>query len=61
MNSSEHRLFFPNSQRKLQPEIDLKLAYFLINQSVDPAFCLGENQQFIYVNDATCKMTEYSR
>ncbi|MDB9340052.1 MULTISPECIES: scytonemin biosynthesis sensor histidine kinase [Cyanophyceae] len=61
MNSSEHRLVLSNSQSQLQPEIDLKIAHFLINQSVDPAFCLGENQQFIYVNDATCKMTEYSR
>ncbi len=26
-----------------------------------PAFCLGENAQFLYVNDATCRMTEYSR
>ncbi|GBE91874.1 scytonemin biosynthesis sensor histidine kinase [Nostoc cycadae] len=45
----------------LQSELEFKLAHFLINNSVDAAFCLGSNWQFIYVNDATCKMTEYSR
>ncbi|MBW4557640.1 MAG: PAS domain-containing sensor histidine kinase [Trichormus sp. ATA11-4-KO1] len=60
MNSSEHTLVFSNSQWKLQPEIDLKFAHFLINQAVDAAFCLGDNEQFLYVNDATCQMTEYS-
>ncbi|MBE9200934.1 MULTISPECIES: scytonemin biosynthesis sensor histidine kinase [unclassified Nodularia (in: cyanobacteria)] len=61
MNSSKHTLVLSNSQWKLQPEIDFHFAYFLINQSVDAAFCLGENQQFLYVNDAICQMTEYSR
>ncbi|HYW21674.1 MAG TPA: PAS domain-containing sensor histidine kinase [Nodularia sp. (in: cyanobacteria)] len=61
MNYSEATLFLSNSQSQVQPEIDLKFAYFLINQSVNVAFCLGENGQFIYVNDATCQMTEYSR
>jgi PAS domain S-box-containing protein len=45
----------------IQEEIDLKLAYFLVDKSLEPAFCLGEYQQFIYVNDAICRMTEYSR
>ncbi|TVP61139.1 MAG: PAS domain-containing sensor histidine kinase [Nodularia sp. (in: Bacteria)] len=61
MNSSERTLVFSNPQWKLQPEIDFKFAYFLINQAVDAAFCLNENEQFIHVNDATCQMTEYSR
>ncbi len=61
MNSSEHTLVFSNFQWNLQPEINLKFAYFLINQAVNAAFCVGENEQFIYVNDATCQMTEYSR
>ncbi|MBI1242284.1 sensor histidine kinase [Umezakia ovalisporum] len=61
MNSSGHRLVFSDYEWKLQPEIDLKFAYFFINQSVEAAFCLGENEQFIYINDATCKITEYSR
>ncbi|MBU7583833.1 MAG: PAS domain-containing sensor histidine kinase [Nostoc sp. TH1S01] len=45
----------------LQSELEFKLAHFLINNSVDAAFCLGANWQFIYVNDATCRLTEYSR
>jgi PAS domain S-box-containing protein len=45
----------------LQSELEFKFAHFLINNSVDAAFCLGENWQFLYVNDATCQMTEYSR
>lgn len=61
MNSSKHTLVLSNCQRNLPPEIDFHFAYFLINQSVDAAFCLGENQQFLYVNDAICQMTEYSR
>ncbi|GAX35927.1 scytonemin biosynthesis sensor histidine kinase [Nodularia sp. NIES-3585] len=61
MKSNENTLVFSNSQWKLPPEIDLKFAYFLINEAVDVAFCLGENEQFIYVNDATCQITEYSR
>ncbi|MBE9036548.1 scytonemin biosynthesis sensor histidine kinase [aff. Roholtiella sp. LEGE 12411] len=61
MNSGDYTLARSNSQWALQPEMDLKFAHLLINQAVDAAFCLGENTQFIYVNDATCRMTEYSR
>ncbi len=61
MDYSENRLFFANCPRNIQAEIDLKFAYFLIYQAVEPAFCLGENYQFIFVNDAICKMTGYSR
>ena len=61
MDSREHSLFFTNFSRNIQAEIDLKFAYFLIDQAVEPAFCLGENYQFIFVNDAICKMTGYSR
>jgi len=45
----------------LQSELEFKFAHFLINNAVDAAFCLGANWQFLYVNDATCRMTEYSR
>lgn len=45
----------------LQSELELQFAHFLINNAVDAAFCLGENWQFLYVNDVTCRMTEYSR
>ncbi|MBD2291949.1 PAS domain S-box protein [Anabaena sphaerica FACHB-251] len=43
------------------PGLELKFADFLINKIVDAAFCLGENAQFLYVNNATCDLTEYSR
>lgn len=40
---------------------ELQLAHLLINQVADAAFCVQESSQFVYVNDATCRMTEYSR
>ncbi|MEH1899130.1 MAG: scytonemin biosynthesis sensor histidine kinase [Nostoc sp.] len=61
MNSAEYTLAKSNNQWALQPEIEMKFADFLINHVVDAAFCLGANAQFLYVNDATCLMTEYSR
>ncbi|MBE8968238.1 PAS domain-containing sensor histidine kinase [Nostocales cyanobacterium LEGE 12452] len=61
MNSGEYTLARSNNQWALQPEIEMKFAHFLINHAVDSAFCLGINAQFLYVNDATCLMTEYSR
>jgi PAS domain S-box-containing protein len=45
----------------LQSELELKFTNFLIKNAVDAVFCIGENWQFLYVNDATCQMTEYSR
>ncbi|MEA5625627.1 scytonemin biosynthesis sensor histidine kinase [Nostoc sp. UHCC 0251] len=61
MNSGDYTLARSNDQWVLQPEVEMKFAHFLINHAVDAAFCLGENAQFLYVNDATCRMTEYSR
>ncbi|WP_375474923.1 scytonemin biosynthesis sensor histidine kinase [uncultured Nostoc sp.] len=61
MNSGDYTLARSNNQWALQPEVEMKFAEFLINQTVDAAFCLGANAQFLYVNDATCLMTEYSR
>ncbi|MBN3925578.1 scytonemin biosynthesis sensor histidine kinase [Nostoc sp. NMS4] len=61
MNSGEYTLARSNNQWALKPEIEMKFADFLINHAVDAAFCLGANAQFLYVNDATCLMTEYSR
>ncbi|MEA5602002.1 scytonemin biosynthesis sensor histidine kinase [Nostoc sp. UHCC 0252] len=60
MNSGDYRLARSNA-RLPQAEVEMKFAHFLINQATDAAFCLGENAQFLYVNDATCRMTEYSR
>ncbi|WP_414544607.1 scytonemin biosynthesis sensor histidine kinase [Nostoc sp. CCY0012] len=55
------RIVSSNSDLVLKPELDLEFAYFLINKSVDAAFCLGSDAQFLYVNNATCSMSEYSR
>lgn len=54
-------LFDTSSQSVLQPEEELKLAQFLINQVADAAFCVGLNAQILYVNDAMCRMSEYCR
>ncbi|WP_193194561.1 scytonemin biosynthesis sensor histidine kinase [Nostoc sp. MG11] len=61
MNFNDYTLARSNSQSALQPEVELRFAHLLINQAVDAAFCIGENAQFLYVNDAACRMTEYSR
>ncbi|MFN6462995.1 MAG: scytonemin biosynthesis sensor histidine kinase [Nostoc sp. DedVER02] len=61
MNSGDYRLARSKTQWPLQAEVEMKFAHFLINQATDAAFCLGENAQLLYVNDATCRMTEYSR
>lgn len=61
MNSGDYTLARSKTESALQPEVEMKFAHFLINQAVDAAFCLGANAQFVYVNDATCLMTEYSR
>ncbi|MCG6133455.1 MAG: PAS domain-containing sensor histidine kinase [Nostoc sp. LLA-1] len=55
------RVVSSNSDLVLKPELDLEFAYFLINKSVDAAFCLGSDAQFLYANNATCSMSEYSR
>lgn len=49
-----------DSKLELQTEEE-SFAQVLINRAVEPAFCLAVNGQFIYVNDATCRMSEYSR
>ncbi|GAX42478.1 PAS/PAC sensor signal transduction histidine kinase [Tolypothrix sp. NIES-4075] len=49
-----------NSKLELQTELQ-SFAQVLINRAVEPAFCLAANGQFLFVNDATCRMSEYSR
>ncbi|MBK1986529.1 PAS domain S-box protein [Sphaerospermopsis aphanizomenoides BCCUSP55] len=61
MNYGDSTLQKSNSQLFLQPEANWKLADFLINQFMDAAFCIGKNGEFLYVNNATCYLTEYSR
>ncbi|MGB3636497.1 MAG: PAS domain S-box protein, partial [Rivularia sp. (in: cyanobacteria)] len=51
----------PNSKIRLELQEELKLAQILINHSKDAVFCVEENGQFIYVNNATCSLVGYSR
>jgi PAS domain S-box-containing protein len=60
-DSSQPKLISPNSQFRSFSEMELKFAEFLINYTGDAAFCLGKAAEFLYVNDATCRLTEYSR
>ncbi len=60
MTISNYTLIESNCELALQTDSE-SFAQVLINQAVEPAFCLAANGQFIYVNDATCRMSEYSR
>ncbi|MEL6457308.1 MAG: scytonemin biosynthesis sensor histidine kinase [Cyanobacteria bacterium J06621_15] len=51
----------PNSKIRLELQEELKVTRLLINHSKDAVFCVEENAQFIYVNDATCSLVGYSR
>jgi PAS domain S-box-containing protein len=62
MNSGDYMKLIPsNSQSGLQAKEELQFAHFLINQAEDAALCLDANARILYVNDATCRMSEYSR
>ncbi len=60
MNLGDYKLVPSNSKSASKPQ-ELQFAHLLINQVADAAFCVQENSQFLYVNDATCRLTEYSR
>lgn len=61
MSFRDYTLIESNSHSAPQPEQELEFAQFLINQVEDAAFCLGATAEFLFVNSATCSMTEYSR
>jgi len=50
-----------NNSFSLPPEDELQFAQLLINQAQDAAFCVGDNGEFLYINDVTCSMSQYSR
>ncbi|MGF1677015.1 MAG: PAS domain S-box protein, partial [Rivularia sp. (in: cyanobacteria)] len=50
----------PNWRFRLDLQEELKLAQVLINHAKNAAFCLEENAEFIYVNNATCSLFGYS-
>ncbi|GAB1544969.1 hypothetical protein NUACC21_76450 [Scytonema sp. NUACC21] len=61
MSFGDHMLFESNSQSAQEPEEKFQFGHILINQVADAAFCLDANAHFLYVNDAFCQMTGYSR
>ncbi|MBD2664987.1 two-component sensor histidine kinase [Richelia sinica FACHB-800] len=61
MNFDESALIQPKSQLTSNLELECKLAKILINQTIEAAFCINENTDFVYVNEAFCKLTEFSR
>ncbi|MBW4668936.1 MAG: PAS domain S-box protein [Cyanomargarita calcarea GSE-NOS-MK-12-04C] len=60
MNFNKFMLIDSN-QSQVHLDDELQFAKLLINQTTDAAFCIGENAEFLYINDATCNMTGYSR
>jgi PAS domain S-box-containing protein len=52
---------FIKSNSELISPAEANIANILISRSGEVAFCLGTSGHFIYVNDATCRMSEYSR
>lgn len=61
MTFGDYMLSNANSYSVLQPEQELKLAHYLINQVADAVFYVGSNAKIVYVNDAICRMMKYSR
>ncbi|MEM9925918.1 MAG: PAS domain S-box protein, partial [Cyanobacteria bacterium P01_D01_bin.50] len=51
----------PKSKFGLELHFQLKVAQKLINRASYAAFCVEENAQFLYVNDATCSLLGYSQ
>jgi PAS domain S-box-containing protein len=60
MNLGDYTLV-PSNSKSASTHQELQLAHLLINQVADAAFCLQENSDFLYVNDASCRIIEYSR
>lgn len=61
MNYSGDSLLFSSNSESVSQLKELKFAELLINQVADAAFCLEENSEFVYVNDAASRITGYSR
>jgi PAS domain S-box-containing protein len=50
-----------SNQSYLQPEEDLNLTKFLITTTADAVLWVNPEARFVYVNDAACNFTGYSR
>jgi PAS domain S-box-containing protein len=61
MNFGDYMLSGSNSQSALESEQGLQFAKLLINRIADAAFCVDSKGRFLFVNDAICQMTAYSR
>ncbi len=54
LNGNNYPLIAPTSKESI-------FIHTLLNSSKSAAFCLGEGAEFLYVNNAFCQMTGYSR
>lgn len=50
-----------NLRFRLQPEEELQFSKFLMDRAADAVFWVDPQARFLYVNDAACCMTGYSR
>lgn len=60
MTIDNYKFIESNSKLFLQIE-ESNFAQILINRTIEAAFCLGANGKFIYVNNAICLLSGYSR
>ena len=54
LNGNNYPLIAPTNEESI-------FTHALLNSSKSAAFCLGEGAEFLYVNNAFCQMTGYSR
>lgn len=58
--ASKHISVQQNSKVATQREQKLQLSEIIVNCMDDPAFCLSSDAKFMYANNATCVLVEYS-
>lgn len=58
--ASEYISVQHNSKVAALQEQELQLSKIIVNCMSNPAFCLSSDAKFMYVNDATCQLVEYS-
>lgn len=58
--ASKHILVQQNSKVATKGKQELQLSEIIVNCMSEPAFCLSSDARFMYANDATCVLVEYS-
>ncbi|MEC4818634.1 MAG: PAS domain S-box protein [Scytonema sp. PMC 1069.18] len=61
MNFGDYMLSNSKSQSALELDQELRFAQLLIDRVADAAFCISSEGRFLYVNNAFCTVTGYSR